>query len=78
MTPLTKPVRRVTLLRVDRSRQAVVSLEPGDLITIRLKGTRTTEVIPIGAVYDLAVKIRVRAEKAERLAKKKAKAGVWK
>ncbi len=59
MTDLRKPVRRVTIgRRRDRSksRAMVISLEPGDVIGIRLQGTRQTFRRSIEAVYEDAIR----------------------
>jgi hypothetical protein len=70
MTPLSKPIfRRCSLPH--RGRRIVVGLEPGDVITLRPERTRQEECVPIAAVYDLAVKMRVAAERAEKARKKK-------
>jgi hypothetical protein len=53
MTPLTKPVRRVTLETYGygkQSRKLVVALEKGDLISIREHGRRTKDT---ARIYDV-------------------------
>jgi hypothetical protein len=58
MTELNRPVRRVSLgKRREKSawRALILSLEPGDLIGIRLQGTRQTFRLGAESVYELAV-----------------------
>lgn len=71
MTPLTKAVYRRTVIP-HRGRRLVVGFESGDLISLRPERTRRHEYVPLAAVYDLAVKMRVAREQAERKAKRKA------
>lgn len=76
MTPLYKPVRRRTgIVRRDRGkmRPIVVTMYPAGTLGLRLLGTRREETIPIEAVYERAVKMRVALEQAERAAKRKAR-----
>lgn len=68
-TPLSKPVRRLTLYP-HRGRLMVVSLTPGDVLTLRHARTRKEYSIPLAWCYDAAVKAHVLRERAE---KKKAK-----
>lgn len=68
-TPLKKPVRRRTeTTRRDKGkfRRYVVTLYPGDTIGIRLEKCRQEEFISINTVYELAVRMRVEAKRAER------------
>lgn len=69
MTPLTKPVYRRTVVP-HRGKRLVVGFETGDLVSLRLERTRKTEYVPLGAVYDMAVKMRVAREQAERKLRK--------
>ena len=58
MTPLTKPVRRLTVAsrhEKSKTREIILSLEPPATIGVRLKGTRATYRLPAEAVYELAV-----------------------
>lgn len=66
MTPLNKSVRRVCVNARDGGRPIVASLELGDLIGVRLHGTRRTLYVPIMAIYHGAIK-------AERALKVKSK-----
>lgn len=75
-TELTKPVRRRSNeYRRDRSkmRRIIVAIYPGGYIGLRLEKTRREETIPILAAYDVAVKMRVAGERAERARAKKAR-----
>ena len=75
MTPLQKPVRRRCVIP-HRGRRLVVSLEPGDLVSLRPEGTRRVEYLSIAAMHDWAVRQRVEAErKSKRAAKVARKAG---
>lgn len=59
MTELRKRVSRVTVSRrheQSKSRAMVVSLEPGDLIGVRIQGTRQTYRISIEGVYLYAIR----------------------
>ena len=70
MTDLRKPVRRRTL-GLHRGRRIMVSLEPGDMLALRMERCRQTEYVPLAAIYDYAVKARVLAENFRRNAKRK-------
>lgn len=73
MTDLRKPVSRrtdTTIRDAGKSRRLVVTLYPGDVIGVRPEKTRREERTTLAAVYDLAVKARVRLEQAEKRARK--------
>ena len=75
MTPSTRPTTRLTSAWVrDRGMRPVVATITGSLIELRLKGTRTTEVVDVAALYHQAVKARVIRERAEKKAARKARA----
>lgn len=68
-TALHKPVRRRTReLRREggKLRAVIVTLYPAGHIGLRLHGTRREETIPIQAVYERAVKMRLALEQAEK------------
>jgi hypothetical protein len=72
-TTLSKPVkRRSNEFRRDlgKARVIVVTLYPAGYIGLRLQGTRREETIPIEAVYERAIKMRLALEKAERKKKR--------
>lgn len=75
MTPTSKPVTRRCMLpsRTTNHRRLVVTLGPGDMIELRPERTRQSESITIAAVYSMAVKIRLNAERAEKAAIRQAK-----
>lgn len=78
-TTLNKAVKRKTHeVRRDRSkiRNLVITLYPAGHIGLRLEGTRSEETIPMQAVYERAVKMRLAAEAQAKLQKKADKAGV--
>jgi hypothetical protein len=66
MTPLQKPVTRRATFTRDAGRLLVVTLHPGDVIGLRLYGTRREYTTTIGAVYSVAVKAELARRKAER------------
>lgn len=73
-TKLEKAVTRVSneLVRdTGKFRPLVVTLYPNGTIGIRPQGTRREETYPLDAVYHAAMKARVAAERAAKLAKKK-------
>lgn len=78
MTPLKKPVRRVTVGALDgthgrdRGKPLVASLELGDLLTLRPAGTRRMETVSLFDVYVYAVRCRVNATQLARAREKKA------
>jgi hypothetical protein len=62
MTSLTKPVSRLTTRLRDRGRPIVVTLEPGDTITFRAKGTRTLYRTSREAWYMLSARAAAREQ----------------
>jgi hypothetical protein len=78
MTPLDKPVRRKTRGSLgygygsDTGKQLIVSLDAGDVITIRPSGTRRTEVVSIHDVYHWAIRSRCQRAVLEKARAKKA------
>lgn len=74
MTPLTKIVRRQTEATVRdgcRRRRLVVTLYPNDTLGLRLSKTRREELVTLESIYALAVKQRIRGERAEIAATKR-------
>jgi hypothetical protein len=75
-TVLHKPVkRRSNEICRDRGkfRHIIVTLYPAGHIGLRLQGTRREETIPIEAVYERSVKMRLAMEQAERRKKREAR-----
>ncbi len=72
MTPLNKPVFRMGVYpqRIARGKRLVVSLEPGDLVGVRIAKSRKTYYLPLSAVYSMAVKIDLAATKAAKKAER--------
>lgn len=72
MTSLTNPVRRQTLGTLDgsfgqdRNRCLVVTLERGDLISLRPAKTRRAESISLFDLYRIAIRTRVNRELLEK------------
>lgn len=65
MTTLKTPIRRETSGTIfDRGqrRRVIVSLEPPNVIAVRLKGTRTEHRITSEAVYMMALKAHLAAQ----------------
>jgi hypothetical protein len=67
MTPVNKPVTRITI-GVHRGRQLVATLGPGDVLYLRQKGRRQVEGIDLASCYDIAVKRRIARELFEKAA----------
>jgi hypothetical protein len=76
-TALRKPVSRLTETAVrDRGRkfrQIVVSLLPGDVIELRLKGTRFAAAMAISSVWYEAITRKALAEAKQKRAERKAR-----
>ena len=69
MNPLNKPVTRrseETVREAGRLRRIVVTLYPNGTIGLRPEKTRREEILPIEAIYIIAVKARVASERAGR------------
>ena len=67
-TLLMKPVSRETLAVTDHpGRKIIVTLEPGDTISFRAKGKRTSYEVPLQACYFLALIYTVNANYRERM-----------
>lgn len=80
-TFLTKPVKRksTSLTRdAGKMRAIIVTLYPGNYVGLRPEGTRREETITLGAMYDVAIKMRVSAARAEKAKAKKAAMPRWK
>lgn len=74
MTPLKSPVHRETGARIrdaGKTRAVIVSLLPGDVIQFRLKGTRTSYVLPIDAEFYRAARLHAERLRAEKRAARK-------
>lgn len=59
MTDLLKTVRRRTISRrreQSKARPMIVSLEPGDVVGVKLAGTRQTYRVSIEGVYEYALR----------------------
>lgn len=71
MTPINRPVRRVTREIDTRTGRPIVIelMEGGRLVRVRAKGQRTAYVVPYKAIWMLGAKLRA----AEIQAAKKAK-----
>jgi len=75
MTLLHKAVKRETRGLI-QGRQLVITLEPGDMITIRQKGRRTRYTVTIEAVYALGAKMFARSEQKRIAEERKARKAV--
>lgn len=53
-TKLNKPVKRETYSRDHRNRTLIAILEPGDILTFRVKGSRSTYSVTLGQCFNLA------------------------
>jgi hypothetical protein len=73
VTPLTKPIHRVTFTTVRdkaRSRVLTVSMLPGDVLEFRPKGTRYRVTVPMDKVFRYAEVLNARARLADKTAKR--------
>lgn len=74
MTPIAKPVRRVTLQAYHfggKPRRLVARLGPGDVLELRELGRRYTVTLALDWCYRVGVRQRVDAERAaKRLSRK--------
>ncbi len=79
MTELESAVMRRTLSHLGgahgpyKGRKLIVTLERGDMITIRPEGTRVTETLSLFDVYEMAVIARANRAKNEKLMNRKLK-----
>jgi hypothetical protein len=74
MTNLEKVVRRRGLVPFQHyKRRIVVSLKPGDILAMRLEGTRKTYRVPISAVFITLCQWEADARRREKARKKKAR-----
>jgi hypothetical protein len=63
MTDLVRPVRRRSREQFAHYRRRIIaSLEPGDLLAMRLERTRTTFRAPLAAIYRTLADWHARAE----------------
>lgn len=82
MTPLRKPIYRVTAgcldgsFGCDRGRQLIACLAPGDLIALKPKGLsgKRVEIISLFDIYRYAIRCRVGRQQLEKARERKAKA----
>ncbi len=79
MTELESSVMRRTLRELGgahgqfKGRRLIITLERGDVITIRPEGTRRTETLSLFDVYEMAVVGRANREHREKALHKKLK-----
>lgn len=79
MTPSSRPVTRESSALVrDRGARPVIVTITGSILLLRPKGLRSEETLDIAAAWDHAVKQRLARQRAEKAAKKKARAGALK
>ena len=62
MIELKRPVYRKTV-KPYGARPIVVGLMPGDVISVRLLGSRKSFTLPVSHVFDAAVKATIAAER---------------
>jgi hypothetical protein len=73
MTPLRKPVYRETQTRVrdcSKRRLLVAGLLPGDILELRLKGTRQRFVLTVEEAYYHAARLKALKLRQERAARR--------
>jgi len=73
MTPLKKPVVRLSCANGVNRKRYVVTIAPGDLIGFRDVRTRTTFWLPLSQCYSLAVRAETMRRARERAAKRAAR-----
>lgn len=78
MTTLRKPVSRLTVEPLEtygpnRDRSFVVTLAPGDLLTLRPKGRRNAVTARLADIYRMILIGRSNAQRMEKLRAKKAR-----
>lgn len=73
MTPLNKAVYRRTITPHRRGRRVIAGMVPGDVLTFRDERSRRVYSLPISYAYDLAVKLYVQAQRAEKVKARKAR-----
>ena len=61
MTKLDKNISRETTRPAEAGRPLIVTLEPGDIISFRLKGTRQVVKTTLMACYHMALKAEARS-----------------
>lgn len=64
MTKLSRAVERETTDRVfsaGQQRAVIIGLEPGNLVTVRLKGERRKLRLPAASIHSLALKAELAA-----------------
>lgn len=69
MTPLNKPVTRrseETVRECGKLRRIVITLYPNGTIGLRPEKTRREEILPIEAIYMMAIKARVLAQRTDK------------
>lgn len=64
-TKLTRPVRRITQVVVERRRALVVTLYPRGTLGVRASRLRTEYELPLDVIYELAVRAHVARRKAD-------------
>jgi hypothetical protein len=69
MTPSSKPVTRLTSAYVrDKGMRPVVATITGGFLELRAKGLRSREVLDLAWCYQVAVKMRIAHELAQKRA----------
>jgi len=66
-TKLLRPVKREMLVGDDRGRPMIVTLEPGDMISFRLKGKKTTYTVPLHSCFYLGLMNKMQEEYKDKL-----------
>jgi len=78
-TKLRRPVHRETEATVrdgSKQRSIIVSLLPGDVISLRPKGTRRAELIAVSTVWVHALRLRMLAERTQKQQRRLANRGL--
>lgn len=73
MQKATREIERETDALVfdqGKNRPVVLTIKPGRLLGVRLKGTRRNYDLPADSIYSMAVKAEIEAKKAEKRKRK--------
>ena len=75
MTPLNKPVRRLTNTTSNRGRRFVIEIRPGmtETVVIREERRRTGYQVPIETIYKLGARLYAEQTRKERKDRKRGK-----
>lgn len=73
MTPCRKPITRVSLETYHRGKQLVITIGPGDVVSMRYKRERKTFSAPLGFVHAQIIRLNVEAAISQKKKKRAVK-----